>query len=142
MNIFTEEFKKDRNSEQTQKYFDEALKYFEKALELDAKMYDAVYSIGSLYFNKAVELLKYGNTLDLKQQDEYNKVNEEANGLMEKALPYFKKAESMNANDSNTLIALSEIFARMNDFEKSSEFKSRLQIIKDGGENKSSYFND
>lgn len=140
MNLFTDEFSKDRTSETAQGYFDQSLEYFNKASELDPKMFDAVYSIGSLHFNRAVELIKYAGTLTIKEQEEYDAVMKEATERMETALPFFQKSESLNANDSNTLIALSEIYARMGDFDKSKEFKSRLQTVQDGGENASSYF--
>lgn len=141
-NLFNQEFAKDNNSEQSKKYFDEALNYFKKANELDGDQFDAVYSIGSLYFNKAVELIKKASSLGLSkaEQEQYNKLIKEANSLMETALPYFQKTESIEPNDVNTLIALGEIYARMDDLEKSKMFKERLQTVRDGGTNKSSYF--
>lgn len=142
MNLSSQEFAKDRKSEQGQKHFDQSLTYFNQAIAIDPKQFDAVYSIGSLYFNKAVELIKYAGTLGMSkaEQKEYDDVIKEANKLMESALPYFQKTEAMDANDTNTLIALSEIYARMNDFEKSNEFKKRLQTVRDGQQNQSSYF--
>ncbi len=141
-NLFNQEFSKDNNSELAKKYFDESLNYFKKAIEIDPNQFDAVYSIGSLYFNKAVELIKKASTLGLSkaEQEQYNKLVKEANSLMETALPYFQKTESMEPNDVNTLIALGEIYARMDDLEKSKLFKDRLQVVRDGGKNPSSYF--
>jgi hypothetical protein len=60
----------------------------------------------------------------------------------DKALPYFKKAESINSNDQNTLIALKEIFAKKNDMKMSGEFKSRLETVQGGGKNAKSYFTE
>ena len=142
MQLFTEEYGKDRSSEKATEYFTEAEKYFNNAVNLDPKAFDAMYSIGSLYFNRAAEDLKYASTLSIKQQKEYDEANSSASKLMEEALPYFQKAESINANDNNTLIALSEIYARMNDFEKSKEFKSRLEKVQAGERNPSSYFSN
>ena len=142
MNLFNTEYAKDKNSEVAKNYFDESLKYFNKAAELDPKQFDAVYSVGSLYFNKAVELIKIANALpmDKESQKKYKLYMEEANGLMTTALPYFQKTESMQPNDINTLIALSEIFARTNQFEKSTEFKARLEKAKAGQDVGPSYF--
>ena len=39
-----------------QVHFNNAINYFNQALELDGKSFDAQYSIGSMYFNKAVEI--------------------------------------------------------------------------------------
>jgi tetratricopeptide (TPR) repeat protein len=140
MNLFTDEYAKNGDSELAKEYFNKCLDYFNQAIDLDPKQFDAVYSIGSLYFNKAVEIIKVANDLPLSESKKYNAMTKESTDLMETALPYFKKAEALNANDTNTLIALGEIFARMNDFEKSNEFKKRLQTVKDGGTNNSSYF--
>ena len=140
MNLFTEEYAKNGDSELAKDYFNKSLDYFQQAIDLDPKQFDAIYSIGSLYFNKAVEIIKVANELDLSKAKEYDVMLKESNGLMETALPYFQRAESINANDVNTLIALSEIYARMNDFEKSGEFKNRLQKVKDGSSNEKSYF--
>lgn len=142
MNLSSQEFAKDRKSVEGQKHFDQSLSYFNKAVEIDPKQFDALYSIGSLYFNKAVEQIKYAGTLGMSKEDQksYDEVIKDANKLMESALPYFQKTEAMDPNDMNTLIALSEIYARMNDFEKSNEFKKRLQNVKDNVPNTSSYF--
>ena len=141
MNLFTEEYGKNGDSKMAKEYFDKSMDYFQQAVEIDPKQFDAIYSIGSLYFNKAVEIIKVANELPLTKAKEFDAMTNEANGLMEKALPFFQKAESINANDTNTLIALSEIYARMNDFEKSGVFKKRLQNVKDGITNEKSYFN-
>ncbi len=142
MSLFNDEYAKDNNSEVAKGYFDEALKYFNKAISIDANQFDAIYSIGSLYFNKAVELIKVANSLPPGKdgQKKYDSLTTESKDLMTKALPYFQKTEAMQASDINTLIALSEIYARMNDFEKSGEFKKRLEKVR-GGENLTeSYF--
>jgi len=141
-NLFNQEFTKDNDSELAKKYFDESLSYFKKAIELDANQFDAVYSIGSLYFNKAVELIKKASLLGLTkaEQDQYNKLVKESKDLMATALPYFQKTESMEPNDVNTLIALSEIYARMDDIETSKIFKDRLQVVRDGEKNPGSHF--
>lgn len=142
MSLFNDEYAKDNNSEVAKGYFDESLKYFNEAISKDPKQFDATYSIGSLYFNKAVELIKVANALpmDKESQKKYKAYVEESNELMKTALPYFQKTESMQANDINTLIALSEIYARMNDLEKSKEFKTRLEKVRAGEKIDASYF--
>jgi Tfp pilus assembly protein PilF len=142
MNLFNQEFGTNGDSELAGKYFGEALSYFKQATVIDPEQFDAVYSIGSLYFNKAVELIKKASSLGLTkaEQEQYNKLLKESGSLMETALPYFQRTESMQPNDTNTLIALSEIYARMDDLEKSKLFKERLQVVRDGGANESPYF--
>ncbi len=128
-------------------YFDLALEYYNQAQTRDPKYVDAIYSIGALYYNKAAlrtkELQKLSDDYSSAGQKKYDALNEEVKALFNQALPYFKKAESLNANDRNTLIALKEIFAKTNDLEKSKEFKIRLEKVdnkEDKEKNTSSYF--
>lgn len=142
MNLFTEEYGKDKKSTAATGYFDKSMEYFNKAISLDSKQFDAIYSIGSLYFNKAVEVLKSASLLGMSkaEQAQYNEMTKESKGLMETALPYFQKTEAMDPNDTNTLIALSEIYARMDNLELSKEFKTRLETVRAGGKVSGAYF--
>ena len=145
MSLFNEEYAKDNTSAAAKGYFDEALKYFNQAIGIDPKQFDAIYSIGSLYFNKAVELIKIANALpmDKESQKKYKLLTDESKELMVSALPFFQKTEGMQPNDINTLIALSEIYARMggaSDLEKSMEFKARLEKARAGQDVGAPYF--
>ncbi len=122
-------------------YFEESKSYYEQAANLDPNLFDVQYSLGSLYFNKAVEITKQMGDLPLNETKKYDELKGKSDGLFNTALPYFKLAEKLNANDINTLIALKEIFARNNDFEKSGEFKKRLETVQGGGKNPTSFFN-
>ena len=125
-------------------YATEALEYYNKTLELDAKNVDAIYSIGASFYNKAAiyskEMKKLESDFSKEGQKKYDEAQKQMLAEFEKALPYFQKAEALNANDRNTLIALKEIFARKNDLKSANEFKDRLQKVDDGGKNESSYF--
>jgi len=139
--FFIEEFKEKGDSENSKTYFAEALKYFEKTIELNPNAVAAIYGIGSLNFNKAKELVKVQDKLSVNEVKKYEEMKVEIDALFDKSLPYFKKAESLDPNDMNTLTALFEIFERSQDYEKSNEFKARLEHVKAGGQNESSYFN-
>jgi hypothetical protein len=125
-------------------YAAEALEYYNKTLELDAKNVDAIYSIGASFYNKAAIFSKDMKKLESDFSKEGQKKYEAAEKLMlgefDKALPYFQKAEGLNPNDRNTLIALKEIFARKNDLEKTKEFKTRLENVDAGTKNTTSFF--
>ena len=112
-------------------YSDKAMKYFNTAIEKDPKAYQPIYSIGSLHFNKAVELQKMQNNLGMSRADQakYDELNKEISALFDKALPYFLQADELNSEDRNTLIALKEIYARKDDLAKSGEYKARLEAM-------------
>ncbi|MDX2282420.1 MAG: hypothetical protein NW218_22705 [Saprospiraceae bacterium] len=133
---------KEKNDAKATEYFTEANKYYGQALARDPKNVDATYSIGALYYNKAAFLTQEMNAITdfssagLKKLDA---LKNQVMGLFDQALPYFQKAESLNPNDTNTLVALTEIFARKED-ELSLEFKKRLNVVKGGGKNETAYF--
>ena len=134
-----------KNEAKANEYFAEAKKQYLKAQEIDPTNSDAVYSLGALYYNKAAAHTQELNALP--QDDfsaaalkKYEKIRDEIMALFDQALPYFKKAENLNPNDMNTLIALSEIFARKDDLETATELKKRLEVIKGGGSNSTPYF--
>ncbi|GAB4493832.1 MAG: hypothetical protein OHK0019_18600 [Saprospiraceae bacterium] len=134
---------KEKNTAKAEEYFNEAKKYYIEASKVDATNVDAVYSLGALYYNKAAVKTQEMNALPEDYSSAGLKklqvMKDEVMGLFDQALPYFQKAESLNPNDLNTLIALSEIYARKED-ELSLEFKKRLDVVRGGGKNASSYF--
>ncbi|MDZ7877354.1 MAG: hypothetical protein U5L45_06780 [Saprospiraceae bacterium] len=145
-NVYDNLSQKETDPAKVEEYAAEAMSYYKKTLELDPKSSDAIYSIGASFYNKAAQFSKEMKKLESDFSKAGQKKYEEAEKLMiaefDKALPYFKKAESINPNDQNTLIALKEIFAKKNDMALSKEFKGRLDIIQGGGKNAKSYFTE
>ena len=132
------------NAEKSQEYFDKALKYYNQAIEKDPTYSDAVYSIGALYYNRAaamtLELNKLADDYSKEGLKKYEGLKEKIFTEFDKALPYFQKAEALNPNDLNTLIALKEIYARKDDLKMSNEFKERLDKVQAGEAIGSAYF--
>jgi hypothetical protein len=145
-NVYDNLSQKETDPAKIEAYAAEAMVYYKKTLELDAKNSDAIYSIGASFYNKAAQFSKEMKKLESDFSKAGQKKYEEAEKLMiaefDKALPYFKKAESINPNDQNTLIALKEIFAKKNDMNMSKEFKGRLETVQGGGKNAKSYFTE
>ena len=134
---------KDKDDAKAKEYFELAKSYYTQATEKDPKNVDAVYSLGALYYNKAAVRTQEMNAMP----DDFSSaglkklqaMKDEVMALFDQALPYFQKAESLDPNDMNTLIALNEIYARKED-ELSTEFKKRLDTVKEGGKNATSHF--
>ncbi len=114
-------------------YSDKSMKYYTEASNRDPKNVDAIYSMGSMMFNRAVALNAQMNELgnSKAEQVKYEEMNKEVTELFDKALPYFERAEKIDPNDRNTMIALKEIYARKGDYETSGKYKARLDS--DGG---------
>ncbi len=135
---------KEKNDAKALEYFNEAKNYYEQATAKDPANVDAVYSIGALYYNKAALRTQEMNALpeDFSSTGlkKLKVLRDEVMLLFDQSLPYFQKAEGINPNDINTLIALNEIYARKEEETLSAEFKKRLEVVKGGGKNAASYF--
>ncbi len=132
---------KAKNDAKATEYFEEAKKNYLMATEKDPKSPDAHYMLGALYYNKAAAVNQEMTTLDNSQAalKRYKVLNDQMLALFDQALPHFQKAESLDPNDLNTLLALNEIYARKED-ELSLEFKKRLEVVKGGGKNATPHF--
>jgi tetratricopeptide (TPR) repeat protein len=134
---------KDKDDAKSLQYYTEAKTYYTQATEKDPKNADATYALGALYYNKAALRTQELNALPEDYSSagikKYEVLKKEIMGLFDEALPFFQKAEILDPNDTNTLIALTEIYARKED-DLALEFKKRLQVVKDGKKNETSYF--
>jgi hypothetical protein len=133
-----------KNAVKAKEYGDLSLQYYRDAVKVDPKNVDAHYAMGAHYYNQAALLTQELNAMpedfSTAGMKKYNDAKGKIESLFDEALPHFKKAESLDANDQNTLIALAEIFARKEELELMKEFKARLETVKTGGKNAKSYF--
>ncbi len=113
---------------------DGAAKYYNMALEKDPKNFDATYSLGAMYYNKAAamteELNSYANDFSKAGMKKYDDLKAVMDDLFDQSLPFFHSADSINPKDFGTLTALKELYARKNQMDKSKEFKDRLDSLK------------
>lgn len=127
-------------------YFNESLNYYNQGIAKDPKNVDAIYSIGALYYNRAAVLTQKLNKLaDDYSKDglkKYQDMRAQVFEQFEKALPFFKKAENLDPNDTNTLIALKEIYAKKDQLDISKALKERLENVQAGKKNDKPYFNE
>ena len=124
------------NTEKSMEYFDYAMLNYEKVLERDPENFDAKYSVGALYYNKAANYVEELNELaadfSTEGMKKYDALKAEMDGIFQQSLPYFLEAEKLNATDMNTLIALKEIHARLNELEISEAYKVKLEKVTEG----------
>ena len=122
-----------QHNPKAEEYFDLAFSYFEQVLAKDPKNFDAVYSQGALYYNKAAsmtaKLNELSNDYSSAGTKKYNTIKAEMDNIFKEALPYFLKAEQADPKDQNTMIALKEIYAREGELEKSALYKEKLEAL-------------
>lgn len=123
----------DGNKAKSDEYFEKAGQKYMDGIAIDDTNYDATYSIGAMHYNKAAAMVDGLNELasDLTPagMKNYDAKKIEMNAAFEEALPYFEKAEKLKTDDLNTIIALKEIYARLNKMEKSNEYKLKYEAL-------------
>lgn len=121
------------NPQQANESFVKAMSYYQQAMEKDPKNFDAVYSIGALWYNKAAAYSKELNDLSNDYSTEGNRKYEAKKAQMdeafEKALPIFIQAETINPQDYNTLVALREIYARQDKLDVAEQYKIKIENL-------------
>lgn len=124
------------NFDKADEFFAEAMKYYTQAVEKDPSNFDAVYSQGALYYNKAASytdrINELANDFSAEGTKKYDALKAEMDSFFDQAMPYFTKAIEMKPKDRNTLIALREIHARKNQMDKVAEYKARIDALSGG----------
>jgi tetratricopeptide (TPR) repeat protein len=84
-----------------------------KALQLKPDYFDASYNLGALYVNKASGIIDEANKLKLEETVKYDKLKNDADDMLKKAIPYLEKAHKLEPKDMSSMSALKEIYARL-----------------------------
>lgn len=117
----------------SKEYFDKAMMTYNNVIAKEPTNFDATYSIGALYYNKAASMTEGLNKLadDYSKAGtaKYNEMKKDMDALFMEAMPHFLAAEKINPTDGNTLIALKEIYARSNQLDKSAEYKAKYEAL-------------
>jgi tetratricopeptide (TPR) repeat protein len=98
---------------------------YKKSLELKPDYFDALYNLGALYYNKGVNMANKANTITDQKKFESEIVK--ANDEFAKAIPILEKALSLNDKDKATMLALKNIYYRMQMKEKGDAMKEKLK---------------
>lgn len=124
-------------------YATQAKKNFKTAIEKEPNNLDYNYALGALLYNETNLIAQEMNATSFATsagQKRYKELKEQLVVDVEEAIKYFQKAESIDANDVNVLAALVQAYGRKEDDAMYMEFKKRLDLVKKGGTNASSYF--
>jgi tetratricopeptide (TPR) repeat protein len=110
--------------------YDEASKWYEKCLEKNPEYFEALYNLGVNKYNKGAEILKEAQDMDLDTYKKEGKaVEARANDVFALAVPYFERANEVNAEDISTLQTLQTLYALMKEYEKVNEIKAKLDAL-------------
>ncbi|HYG39658.1 MAG TPA: tetratricopeptide repeat protein [Cytophagales bacterium] len=94
---------------------EKAIQNYEKAIELNPEYFEAHFNLGVVHYNKAADILKEVNAMDLSTYQKTGKKREaEGVALLKTSLPYFEKAYSINPEDMAVVETLQTIYSRLN----------------------------
>jgi len=115
------ELEKPKDAEEKMKMAEEDYK---KAIELKPDYFDALYNLGALYYNSGVTLGNKANTIT--DQKKYEVEIAKANAEFTKAVTVLEKANAVNDKDKATMVALKNIYYRLQMKEKGDAMKAKL----------------
>lgn len=127
------------NPEKAKGYRENAKFYYSLALRLVPDYWDANYNLGDLYYREAKSLSGKLNS-SAWENEEKKELEEQIVMRLEKALPYFQKAERIDPNHYPTLVALQYIYRKKGITDISAEFENRIRAYQRGEKIKKSFF--
>ena len=99
-----------------------AAPYYEKAIGLDNQNFDANYGLGTIYFNKATDLIQDAN--ETNATEEADQLNREATSLLKRALPFLEIAFKQEPDNTDIKSALLTCYMHL-------KMKKEYEILKD-----------
>ena len=99
----------------------EAEEIYTKALAIDPNNFSTNYLIGIGFYNQGANV--YNESIESKNDKKTIALENRAKIIWSKALPYMKKAYSINPSDKDNTTYLSEIFAKLGDLDAASTVK-------------------
>ncbi len=109
------------------KFNDQAIYNYEICLNLDSGYFNALYNLGSLYYNIGVKQMSIANTeSDSKRFQSKKKI---ANIYYRKSLPYLEKARKINPIDVPLLESLKSLYFRFDILDKYDEVNNKLSKL-------------
>lgn len=108
-------------------HLDLAKVYLMKALDQDPNSFGANKNLGVLYYNMGVNVIKkmdYDVPLE-----ELSNLQDQSIKYFKQALPFMLKAHQISPLDKTGIEALQGIYYQLNDFDKSNEYKKKLEAL-------------
>lgn len=98
---------------------------YQKAIEINPEYGDALFNLGALHYNKAVDIYARANELPLDATDKYDEMAAEANKSFLDAQPYFERALELSPGDVNLTNSLRQIYNKTKQTDKLGELNNK-----------------
>ncbi len=107
--------------------FNKAEATYKEVITLDTNNWSANFNLAMLYYNYGVDII---NAMSVESDIiVIENIQEEAKTQFKKALPYARKAYSLKPKEKRILVALQGIYFSLYEFEKSDEFKAKIELL-------------
>ena len=104
---------------------------YEQAITKDPSNFDGYYRLGASYYNRAVDFNNQMNKLPVNApQKQYDALRVQRDALFKKALPFLERSHEIDSRDMDTMLALKELYARLNMLEKLEGIKKEIESVK------------
>ena len=105
-----------------QKDYDQAVFYYKAAIAADPNYFDAVYGLGTFYYNQGVELLKTLNEFSLDEfKTQGDNLKREIDHSFSSSLPFFVKSAELKPKEAVIWNTLATIYGRLKMTEEEAE---------------------
>jgi tetratricopeptide (TPR) repeat protein len=112
-------------TEHNQENFDLCVKYYRQAVEVKPDYFEALFNLGTMYNNKAVDKLAIAQKLPFGDPS-YNGIIKEVDELFNTALPFLEKAHQVNSTDPDPMRMLYSIYLRQKKNDQAAEMKKKM----------------
>ncbi|HYV94202.1 MAG TPA: tetratricopeptide repeat protein, partial [Chitinophagales bacterium] len=102
---------------------------YETAIEKDPGNLVGYYQLGISYYNIAANLNNEMLKLPDSQQKQIDALRAKRDALFRKSLVYLEHARQINGKDMDTLVALRQVYARLNMLDKVDEIKKEIEAL-------------
>lgn len=107
-----------------------AVANYKKAIEADPEYFDATFNLAVNYYNKAAEILKKANDMDLRTyQKEGKAIEEEARVEFQGALPYLEKAHEIKPDDRVVMETLQTVYVQLKMNDKAEAVNTKIEAL-------------
>jgi tetratricopeptide (TPR) repeat protein len=99
---------------------------YKKSTELDPKLYEAWYNLGTLYNNWSAEQTKRCDDL-IKQATKLKECEAKSTEMINKSIAAFEKAIEVNPNDKTTMTYLNRLYLITNQPDKAEKMRAMMK---------------
>jgi tetratricopeptide (TPR) repeat protein len=100
---------------------------YKRAVEIDPNYVSGNYSLGLVYYNQGADAFEASNDIPPTKPKEYDAKINEGKEHFKQALPFFEKAYENDSEDLNTLLALKEIYYKLEMMDKYEPINAKIK---------------